>query len=75
RCHRWPQLSITGSRTEIPCWHPACINNTDLSPVSSCLCMLHSIKLLCRAICMALHSRAEHTNTHTAHCKHTHVTL
>ncbi|CAI9611536.1 unnamed protein product, partial [Staurois parvus] len=47
RRHSLPRLSITGSQPVITCWHSViteyyrrgrdlCINNTDLSPVSSC---------------------------------------
>ncbi|CAI9578824.1 unnamed protein product, partial [Staurois parvus] len=65
RRHSRLRLSITGSRQVIPHQHPAIsedfqqgrdlyVNNTDLSPVSSCT-----------LLCMAPHSRAS-GNTHTA---------
>ncbi|CAI9599268.1 unnamed protein product, partial [Staurois parvus] len=60
-----PQLSITGSRPVIPRWHMViaeylqwgrdlCVNNTHLSPVSSCT-----------LLCMALYSRASVKHSHS----------
>ncbi|CAI9538435.1 unnamed protein product, partial [Staurois parvus] len=73
-CHSWPQLSITGSWPVIPRRHPAIskdfqrggdlyINNTHISPVSSCT-------LLCMALRLCIAQPVKHK--HSTHSKTAH---